>query len=414
MNPSEQVVYEFARASSLDGWWVWAAVVLGLAIAYSACIFYYKRDVGELRRPVRWTLIGLRLVAVTALVFLFFDLVRRTERRVTRPSEVIVMVDTSQSMSLPSGDSIEAVSRVERARELVADSELVESFAKEHRTSLYLFDQATEPRLVQTKFEQEVATTGEQSLNEEAFAEPISPFVLFGGFCLAVSAIASLVAFAMGVLGIGNAKKNGKRLTKAAGAETPGSASAIGWSLLAAAITLVFGIVSIGGVYAVHTDRSLAQLIGLETAGEPDSAESQPDPSESDLDSDGDPESPTMKAVDWDEVIVAGGAQSRIGDALRSVLVDHDPTTLAGVIVITDGQNNGGATLSSALALARRGEVAVYPVGLGSSQPPTNIRVVDLEVPRRVYPGDKFVVASVLQATGTSALEVDVELVDAL
>ncbi|MFG0264084.1 MAG: VWA domain-containing protein, partial [Rhodopirellula sp. JB055] len=41
-------------------------------------------------------------------------------------------------------------------------------------------------------------------------------------------------------------------------------------------------------------------------------------------------------------------------------------------------------------------------------------RVVDLEVPRRVYPGDKFVVASVLQATGTAPLEVDVELVDAL
>lgn len=414
MNPSEQVVYEFARATSLDGWWVWAAVVLGLAVAYSACIFYYKRDVGELRRPVRWTLIGLRLVAVTALLFLFFDLVRRTERRVTRPSEVIVMVDTSQSMSLPSGDSIEAPSRVERARELVADSELVESFAKEHRTSVYLFDQATEPRLVQTKFDQEDTSASEQSLNEDAFAEPMSPFVLFGGFCLVVFAIASLVAFALGVFGVGQAKKSGRRLTKAASAETPGSASAIGWSLLAAAITLVIGIVSIGGVYAVHTDRSLAQLFGWEVATESESEETESNSNEGVTEADDESESPTMKAVDWDEVIVAGGAQSRIGDALRSVLVDHDPTTLAGVIVITDGQNNGGATLSSALALARRGEVAVYPVGLGSSQPPTNVRVVDLEVPRRVYPGDKFVVASVLQATGTSPLEVDVELVDAL
>ncbi|WDQ15868.1 VWA domain-containing protein [Rhodopirellula sp. P2] len=413
MSPSEQVVYEFARASRLDGWWVWAAVVLGLAVAYTACVHYYKRDVGELRRPVRWTLIGLRLVAVTALVFLFFDLVRRTERRVTRPSEVIVMVDTSQSMSLPSGDSIAAPSRVERARELVADSELLESFAEEHRTSVYVFDQATEPRLVQTKFDQETTATEEQSLAEEALVEPVSPFVFFGGFCLAVFVIASLVAFAMGVLGIGSSKSGARRRASVASAETPGSASAIGWSLLIAAITLVVGIVSIGGVYAVHTDRSLSQLIGWEQRSGSDESESETD-AESGDPLDGDPQSPTMKAVDWDEVIVAGGAQSRIGDALRSVLVDHDPTTLAGVVVITDGQNNGGASLTSALALARRGEVSVYPVGLGSSQPPTNIRVVDLEVPRRVYPGDKFVVASVLQATGTTPLEVEVELVDAL
>jgi uncharacterized protein YggU (UPF0235/DUF167 family) len=354
------------------------------------------------------------LVAVTALVFLFFDLVRRTERRVTRPSEVIVMVDTSQSMSLPSGDSIAAPSRVERARELVANSNLVESFAEEHRTSVYVFDQATEPRLVQTKFDQDATAEEEASLADENLVEPVSPFLLFGGFCLVVFAIASLVAFAMGVFGIGKAKSGARRRTSAVGTETPGSASAIGWSLLVAAITLVVGIVSVGGVYAVHTDRSLAQLIGWEQQADADADKAEADSRDAVDPSGGDPEAPTMKAVDWDEVIVAGGSQSRIGDAMRSVLVDHDPTTLAGVIVITDGQNNGGASLTSALALARRGEVSVYPVGLGSSQPPTNIRVVDLEVPRRVYPGDKFVVASVLQATGTAPLEVDVELVDAL
>ncbi|MCC9655463.1 VWA domain-containing protein [Rhodopirellula halodulae] len=410
MNPTEQVVYEFARATTLDGWWIWAAVLLVVVAAFSACVYFYRRDVEELRRPVRWTLIGLRLVAVAAIVFLFFDLVRRTERRVTRPSEVIVLVDTSQSMSLPSGDSIEAPSRMERARELVADSNLVETFAEEHRTSVYVFDQATEPRLVQTRFDQEVNASEEASSLETESGEPTSPFLLFGGFCLIVFAIASVVSFALGIFRIGSGRGSNKRASVGA-AESSASASAIGWALLVAAITMVCGIVSIGGVYAVHTDRTLTELMGMETQATTDDETNAEGDEEVSGETD---EDMPMKAVDWDQIIVAGGAQSRIGDALRSVLVDHDPTTLAGVIVITDGQNNGGATLTSALALARRGEVPVYPVGMGSSQPPTNIRVVDLEVPRRVYPGDKFVVASVLQATGTSEMEVDVELVDAL
>lgn len=42
------------------------------------------------------------------------------------------------------------------------------------------------------------------------------------------------------------------------------------------------------------------------------------------------------------------------------------------------------------------------------------MRVVDLDAPRRVYPGDKFSVTGVLQASGPKALEVDVQLLDAL
>ncbi|MEM6365208.1 MAG: VWA domain-containing protein, partial [Planctomycetota bacterium] len=66
------------------------------------------------------------------------------------------------------------------------------------------------------------------------------------------------------------------------------------------------------------------------------------------------------------------------------------------------------------VAAARRADVSVFPVGLGSSRSPTNARVVDLEAPRRVYPGDKFAISAVLQATGESAIDVDVELLDRL
>ena len=51
---------------------------------------------------------------------------------------------------------------------------------------------------------------------------------------------------------------------------------------------------------------------------------------------------------------------------------------------------------------------------MGSSDAPINVRVVDLDAPRRVYPGDKFAVTAVLQASGPRAIEVEVQLLDGL
>ena len=140
------IVYEFARAAAIDGWWLWAFLLLGIVAALVLCAVYYRRDAAELPRPVRWTLIGLRLTAVLALVFLFFDLVRRTERQITRQSEVIVMVDTSQSMSLPSGDSLDSPTRTQYAVELLENSKLIDTCDDEHRTSVYAIGGVGGPR----------------------------------------------------------------------------------------------------------------------------------------------------------------------------------------------------------------------------------------------------------------------------
>ena len=121
-----------------------------------------------------------------------------------------------------------------------------------------------------------------------------------------------------------------------------------------------------------------------------------------------------MRVTDWGSQIAATGSESRIGDAIRGVLSDHDPSTLAGIVLITDGQNNGGTESSIAIATARRSSVSIYPVGMGSSTAPINVRVVDLDAPRRVYPGDKFAVTAVLQASGQKPLDVDVQLLDGL
>ena len=53
-----------------------------------------------------------------------------------------------------------------------------------------------------------------------------------------------------------------------------------------------------------------------------------------------------------------------------------------------------GATRAS-IAASRRKQpsiagIPIYAIGLGSDQQPVNVRVVDLEAPKRVFPGDKF------------------------
>lgn len=428
------IVYEFARAAAIDGWWLWASLVVGILGAISVSMFYYRRDVYELSRPVRWTLMGLRLVAILALVFLFFDLVRRTERRITRPSEVVVLVDTSQSMSLPADDAADSRSRSQTAVELFAKTALLDDLEKNHRTSVYAIGGAGGPRLISASSSRDAADANGQSDASQPIGEDPgkSPFALFGLFCLAVFAIASVVSFVMGAT---MALRPAKTATDEIDAKRTGSGRSemVGWMVWVAAITMVIGILSLGSVYTVHTDQSLRSVVGLAAPSTSEPTDGSDDGEVGSVRASGDSgsskgspdtpatgrgqrpvQAPESISIDWETQLAASDPESPIGDALRSILVDHDATTLAGVVLVTDGQSNGPTPLSSALTLARRDEVALYPVGLGSSQPPTNVRVVDLDAPRRVYPGDKFVVAAVLQATGKSPLEVDVELIDAL
>ena len=184
-----------------------------------------------------------------------------------------------------------------------------------------------------------------------------------------------------------------------------GRTNAVGWWLMPTMISLVIGIVFLGSIYSIRTEYSLTQILGIQPA--------QLETPEQESETEEDAGTP-MRVVDWNEELAADGTQSRIGDAVRNILTDHDPSTLAGIVLISDGQNNGGADVGRAIAAARRSEVAIYPVGMGSAAAPTNVRVVDIDAPRRVYPGDKFAVSAVLQGSGEEPLEIDVQLLDGL
>ncbi len=389
---ARQIVYEFARATSLEGWWIWALLVGCLAALLYVCVRFYRRDVSELSLPIRLTLIALRLTTVVALVFFFFDLQRRTERMVTRPSEVAVLIDTSQSMSLPAAAVAGTQSRSDRVTQLLEKSQLLGRLESEHRVSIYAFDDQSEPRLLETR-------GGGVGVEDSDQQRPVDPSgklpAMLGALLIAVALLLGIISLLIGATGRRPAQDPNQS----------GRGSSLGWWVAACAVTLVIGIISLGSVYSIRTEHSLAELLSGQNLG---SQQPQQDEQETT------PSTVPKRVTDWAEVIAAAGAESRIGDAIRSVLTDHDPSTLAGIVLLSDGQNNGGADAGSAVAAARRAEVAVYPVGLGSSAAPVNVRVVDLDAPRRVYPGDKFSISAVLQASGPRPIEVEVQLIDGL
>ena len=379
---TRQIIYEFARTTSLEGWWVWAMIVAVIALILFLCVRYYRRDAAELNQPVRWTLILLRLTVVIGLVFFFFDLQRRTQRLVKRSSEVAVLIDTSQSMSLPEQSTPSAQSRSQRAAELLGETDLLTKLSAEHRVSVYAFDAQSEPRLLETRGGDADVDTDDK---ESESTPDASWLALAGAFCLVITAVLSLSSLAVGA---------------------SGRAATVGYLLFPAAIAMILGALLLGSVYAIRSEETLSQILGGSAPETVDSKDDAGDKTDS--------EKPVIRVTDWEDEIAASGAQSRIGDAVRSVLGDHDPSTLAGVVLLTDGQANGGSAATASVAQARRSEVAIYPVGLGSSDAPINVRIVDLDAPRRVYPGDKFAISGVLQASGPKPVEVEVQLLDGL
>lgn len=385
-----EIVYSLQRADWLDGWWAWAVTIAVIALILWLMVRLYRRDTDELPPLVRSTLIFLRLTTLAGLIFFFFGLTRRVQQLVTRQSEVAVLVDTSQSMSLPAANEVGAPSRIETAAQILSDSGILERLSEQQRVTVYGFDEGDEPRELEVRVgttaaadAAEAAADEVDAANEQNASVVSSRFAVIGTLTVLTALVLCGVSLFLGATG---------------------RVVSLGQPLLGGAVLIVLGGLLLGATWTLNTDRSLTSLLGVDPPPSPDEAAAD-EPAD-------DLPAPPPRVEDWNQTLLAAGAQTHIGDAIRSVLMRHDPATLAGVIVLTDGQTNGGTPAVSAAGLANRGGVAIYPLGLGSAEAPVNVRIVDLDAPRRVYPGDKFSLSAVLQASGTQDLKVQVQLLD--
>lgn len=115
-------------------------------------------------------------------------------------------------------------------------------------------------------------------------------------------------------------------------------------------------------------------------------------------------------AIDWGEALAPRGSETRLGQALRQVVLDERAGPVSGIVVITDGGQNAGIGPAVAVETARQAGIPIYTVGLGSAQRPTNVRVGDLLAPARAYPGDHYQATGYIQGQGMGNRLVTVEL----
>ncbi|MCC6125131.1 MAG: VWA domain-containing protein [Pirellulales bacterium] len=121
-------------------------------------------------------------------------------------------------------------------------------------------------------------------------------------------------------------------------------------------------------------------------------------------------ERPSDKTLDWSEFLKPGGAETRLGQALRQLIHNERGAQLSGIVLVSDGGQNAGISPDAAAALAQEMKLPIFTVGLGSDKRPTDVRVSDLAMPARAYPGDKYTVTGYIQAQHMAGQVVTVEL----
>ena len=386
-----RVFYQWMRIEQMDQWIHWFVLACCLLGLVSYVVYWYRRDWVELPKSIGWTLLGLRLLALLGILIFFFDLQKRTEQRVTRSSRLAVIVDTSLSMSMPQQDDASNVasspmSRIASVQQSFAQSPLLKQLQQKHDVSVFRFDQSARPIAVASFAKPKQAKTDSESNDARVvlwrwlsrLAWTGTAFTVIGALLMA----SSLIARVYGDL-------------------RPG------WPyvLVAAVIAVVSGFVMMSTAI-LRADqipwKSLWSYAPPEfvigplpiAVGEKGAVRLPIEPN----------------AVVWETQLAATGSESRMGDAINSILEQERGSPLAGIVVISDGRNNAGVDPLMTISEATLQGVPIHTVGMGTAKNPLNVRTVDIEAPKRVFPGDRFRLTALLQASGLEGKQITVQL----
>ncbi|NBB83300.1 MAG: hypothetical protein GVY28_07830, partial [Alphaproteobacteria bacterium] len=105
------------------------------------------------------------------------------------------------------------------------------------------------------------------------------------------------------------------------------------------------------------------------------------------------------------------GQATNLARAVRQALGSVGGSPVAGVVIISDGQNTEGDDPATAAALAGSMDVPIFTVGVGESVEPRNVRIAQVWAPDSVFRGDPFLVEAQIDAEGYAPREWRVELI---
>ncbi len=398
-----RVYYQWSRFEQLDQWWHYVLLVLVVIAVVAHVIWWYRRDSHEQQPPVRWTLLMLRMLVFVGLALYFFQLDKRSELKVTRNSRVAILVDTSLSMTL-SGTPTESgvastVSRAEEAAQLLANSKLLSELNSEHDVTVYRFDQPSRPI--------EVASLARPTNSTKSEVDPTDDKLLL------LSRAHTIVWAAVVLGGIGLVGILLSFIAQVAGAR---SWTGGGWSLFAGSLMSIVGMILFATAILPASDFPIEALFM-----DPEVAIKQYDPSQetsnspllTQVSADANDKTPVMETQlpsDWQQALAPAGIETRMGDALKSILDREQGSPLAGIVIVTDGRSNAGLEPRSLILSVQNARVPLLLVGVGSEKVPANIKLVEVDAPKRIYPGDKFTLKALVQATGLAGKTVTLQV----
>lgn len=404
---AEQVetIYRLNRLQNLTEGWQWLVVLAVIAAVVAYVVMMYRRDSQDLSAGVRWTLVLLRVAAFGGILFFFLDLERGVERTLTTDSRVALLLDISQSMSIQDPDpqsGVVGASRTEQICNALAESDVLRELRQKHAVTVYRYGETAIPEQLTSYPKIQEAITGDASEEQKkklAKVEDSASKVAYAGVGLAGLALLAIVIYLL----FGRNSRQGEG----------GS-----WALLVAMVAAIAAVtvLAVASLRAPHTN--VLALLGamphpkqkadVPEMGDPETGDPETGDPKTDKSKDGEVEYWDIDR--WRTELNPLASETRLGDAIKAIVQTERGGPIAGIAILTDGGSNAGSTLDVAATIAQEARIRVFPVGVGSTFQQSDVRLVDLEAPQRVYPGDKFRLTGYLQAYGLDGKNLEVRL----
>jgi len=93
-------------------------------------------------------------------------------------------------------------------------------------------------------------------------------------------------------------------------------------------------------------------------------------------------------------------ASTRLGSVLHHVLNQYENLPVSGVVLLTDGNNNAGKSISETRIGFKERGIPIFALGIGSSDAPPDISVARVSAPRTAFLNDELNLSVILHRHG--------------
>ncbi|MFK7770154.1 MAG: VWA domain-containing protein [Mariniblastus sp.] len=398
--------YEFQPIAPLSQWWqLLTLAVVTLGIFVFVC-WMYRRDSRDLPRGLTILLTSLRVIAFATILLYVINPGKRSETRIVKSSRLAVLVDTSLSMGLQDRSSNQPLANIPtRIDEVVgwmeSNSE-IQSLRQSHDLTVYRFGETSQPEpilsVTKNGIQETTQTSESNSATSDRIASQLDLFILasqrIGWLASAILVLSMIVMLAW-------------LWSKLAGRPPEFQA----YVLCAGVLGLILSL----GCFA-WSDLQTPQFDILTSLGWKRSATTIPPMPSSITNSElainqSDSDTAQWDDIDWKTELAPKGTATELGSAIQHLVNKERGGPIAGIVVITDGRSNSGVQPARAIAAAANAGIPIYPIGIGTTETPKNVRVADIQAPPKVFPSDKFLVKGIIKSFGLSGQSIRVKLV---